>query len=326
VAEGTAPPTEWHGAYGRDEGFMDAFEWIHENEDTENSIFAIEWSYGSLFSGVAERATVTDGAGPTRGELVEREGKMIYIDEGGNPLVNVPPDEVYWVEDGLAKYVGAMDPQNRRPYRPYHIEGRRPDVARLFVTGDENEFAYLMKTYRDNFDCKIDYVIFHVKSHWTRRGWVSNWHSSVLWYTYRGPIQDNLSTIFGQQTIIWEFEDENVVFDRQQLEAYVERDGRQYLTGVVIYDLELDLFWNYNFRVDPDIHRVLWILVRPSWGPQGQLWGYRFEHAQLTSEVRGAPMNIRIGDQEDIPDFLEIVYTSKNGLVKVVKVLHENLP
>ncbi|MDI6814104.1 MAG: STT3 domain-containing protein, partial [Desulfitobacteriaceae bacterium] len=153
VAEGTTPPTEWHGGLGwRDEGFMDAFTWL--GNTPENSVVAIQWSYGHLLTGTSRRATVADGT-ETMGELGKWE----------NVASIQPPDYIYYVSDSRGLIYG-MDV----PARSYQVNGRRIDVAR-FPTMDENEFRWIIRTYRDNYGCKIDYIVFDASEYYSARNY-----------------------------------------------------------------------------------------------------------------------------------------------------------
>ena len=313
----TTPPTgEW-----RDEGFMDVFAWIRENTP-EDSVISIQWSYGHLLTGATGRATVTDGAGPTMGKLVERENKMVYVDEADNPLTVIPPDEVYWMEGNLAKYVGASDPQNRRSYRPYHIEGRRPDVWRLSVAG-ENEFRWIISTYRDNYNCKIDYVIFDYVEYYNATQSYQNSTMAALWYEDALKQMENVHT--QNSNLVFNFGEnrENVVLDQQTFSVYLTTDGdRLYFDGYAQFTVDdAGKFLDYQgFRPypSPDIPETLVIFTTEG----GNIVGAKLipSASDLINAIE-IPMSVRVftGNLGGI-DYLQIAYTSSNNLVKVVEV------
>lgn len=277
-----------------DDGFMDAFAWIRENTP-EGSIFAIEWSYGHLFTGTARRATVCDGC-ETAGVLGEWE----------NTTTTRPPD---YIKDSAGNFLNSH----------WTINGRRTDVQYLPTLTADNELEFYLKTYRDNYGVRIDYVIFHAGQ-----------YDDAIFATRRGDVQNATTSPSAQdKKILYTFSDENVLFDPLLREAYVARDGENlYLAGVVMASFNqsgyLGQVLNYNLRPDPAIPRVLWILV-PDW-IAAPTWDQT--HAQLTAPaVYGLPILMRVFEgRGTIPNFMEVVYTSSNGLVKVIQINHENLP
>jgi len=295
-AQGVTPPTEWHG-YGLDEGLMDTFAWLRENTP-ENSVVAIEWSFGHLLTGTARRATVCDG-GQTLGEIGKWE----------NTEPSPPPDYIYTVSDSTGTFLNSS----------WTINGRRTDIQYLPTLTDDNELAFYLKTYRDNYGVRIDYVIFHQYQ-----------YSEAIWATRRGGVQTVTTSASTQgEQILFTFSDENVLFDPLWWGAYVERDEENlYLAGVVMVSFNqsgyLGRILNYNLIPDPEIPRVLWILM-PDW-VAAPTWDQTY--AQLTAPtVYGLPILMRVFEgRGTTPDFMEVAYTSSNGLVKVMQINHENLP
>jgi len=292
VAERTTPPTEWHG-YGLDEGFMDAFAWLRENTP-EDSVVAIEWSFGHVLTGTARRATVADGT-----ELLEEIGKW------ENAATILPPDYVYSVEDSTGIFLNSH----------WTINGRRTDVQYLPTLTDDNELAFYFKTYRDNYGVRIDYVIFN-----------RYLYNTAIWATRRGGVQNSTTSGSIQDgKILYTFSDENVFFDPQSGEAYATRDDETlHLAGWVraLFNQRGELqILDYSLRPDPAISRVLWILV-PDW-VDAPTWDQT--QAQLTDPtVYGLPIIMRVFEgRGTMPNFMGVIYTSSNGLVKMVKVYHE---
>jgi len=279
-AENTGPPI----GDALQEGIVGAALWAKENTP-DNSIFAIQWSYGHLFTATARRPSVVDGTETTG-----------YEGEWENTETIRPPDYIYRVTDHQA--VALSDLGVAHPW------GRRDDIDWLSSETSEDEFANLLLLYKDNYNCKIDYIVFTLDTNSVFR---------ALFDTYVGA-EDNLSSSLSSQSITYEFADENVVLDLQYWDAYVEQDGEnKYLAGVILYDVGYGTIGLYNFMPNPDIPRVLWILT------------YQFQlpplTARLTSpEIYGSPMLIRVSNEIDIPDYLTNVYDSQNGYVKVYSV------
>jgi len=295
VAGRTTPPTEWHGG-GMDEGLMDAFTWLRESTP-ENSVVAIEWSFGHVLTGTAERATVADGVEGT-GELGKWE----------NTATVRPPDYVYWVEGGSAKFPGSgLDPL----YRANAVNGRRPDVDRLTVTGDENEFANLLRWYRDDYGCKIDYVMFLRDASYGAKVFNATWAAS-------NNLRENnrVVSVRNENWRIFTFDNQEVILDPGRM-AYIEEGGEnKYLAGVMYYYPELGTYIGPQFYSEPDVSEFLWIIL----SNEGVIL------RSLLGEFAGAPMLYRIFNNFDVPNYVSVAYTSSNGLVKVVEIDHENLP
>ena len=279
-AENTGPPI----GDALQEGIVDAALWAKENTP-DNSIFAIQWSYGHLFTATARRPSVVDGT-----ETIGYEGKW------ENTATIRPPDYIYRITDHRAVALSTLSVA--------HPWGRRDDIDWLSSTTNENEFANLLLLYKDNYNCKIDYIVFTLDT---------NSIFSTLFNTYVGP-EDNLSSSVSSQSITYGFADENVVLDLQYWDAYVEQGGEnKYLAGVIVYDVGYSTIGLYNFMPSPDIPRVLWVLTN-----QFQLPPLT---ARLTSpEIYGPPMLIRVRDDRGVPDYITKVYASQNGYVKVCAV------
>lgn len=238
TAEGTTPPTEWH-AYVSDGELMSTFDWLRENTP-EDSVVAIEWSFGHVCTGVARRMSVCDGT-----ETKYEEGTW----ENEEGIVR-PPDYIYYVEDDRG-YIYGMDVS--RKY--WAINGRRIDVQNL-PHMDEHEFLWLIQTYRDNYGCKIDYVIFY-------KEWVT-WKFGYygIWYPVLEMGREALRTgqevqassfVEEDQNIIFEFEGrENVIYNLLTGEVFMQADETQEsLAGHVAFYWDRDLteqgYVSYNF-------------------------------------------------------------------------------
>ena len=312
VAEGTTPPTEWHGGFGwRDEGFMDVFAWLRDNTP-ENSVVAIQWSYGHLLTGTARRATVADGT-----ESMGEEGKW------ENVASIQPPDYIYYVSEGRGLIYG-LDV----PVRLYQVNGRRVDVQR-FPTMDKDEFRWILRTYRDNYGCKIDYVIFDAL----------DYNSARDYYQYTQPVRIlvNAERIDTQlesppslegQNYVFNFSEnrQSVVLDMQTQDVYLRTDnGNLYLDGYGVLGVdEAGNITSYSgFSPPPstvDIPETLLVFVDENDNP-ALAWLIEAVSAELTARPTPVAIHVFTEDIKGI-DYLQIIYTSSNGLVKVLKINH----
>ncbi|MFH1822033.1 MAG: STT3 domain-containing protein [Methanobacteriota archaeon] len=289
VALATTPPTEWRGQE-LDMGFMESFNWLRENT-SENSIVAIEWSYGHLLTGVSRRPTVADGVEGT-GEVGKWE----------NVAVVQPPDYIYTVEDATGKFLD----------RNFTINGRRTDVQRFPSLGSEDEMNFYFDTYSENYGVKIEYWVTHAYQVW-----------DMVFGTIRDDTKFSTSTNVEFNNMVYGFTGENVFFDIASGSAFKVSDGENlYLTGVVFayYNQNGGIGnpFNYAFREDSRVPRILWVLV-PDW-----VQSPSFDQTvaiQSGPYYSGAPLYARLFEGAGaLPDFMSVVYTSKNGVVKVVKI------
>ncbi len=319
VAEQTTPPTEWHGVRGLDEGFMEAFDWLRENT-SENSVVSIQWSFGHLLTGASQRASVTDGA-----EVMGEEGKW----ENDPSFVPRPPDYIYYVRDTSGIIYGVNVPATS-----YQVNGRRVDVQR-FPTMDENEFRWIIRTYRENYDIRIDYVVFsYDEYYYAQQSYQQRYQeevTSALWgaenkafaSTWR-PEDNNIIFDFGENR-------ENVVFDMDAWNAYLKVDENiRYFDGYTVFvvDEQGDLVESYGFQpyLYPDIQETLVINVNEL----GNVMSARIipSATELIGSIEVfAPIGVRVfqGDLENI-DYLKVVFTSSNNMVKISEIIHENMP
>jgi len=310
VAEGTTPPTEWYGGSGwRDQGFMDVFTWLRENTP-EDSIVAIQWSYGHLLTGTARRATVADGT-----ETMGKEG------EWENVATIRPPDYIYYVSDGRG-YIYGLDV----PVRLYQVNGRRIDVQR-FPTMGPDEFQWIIRTYRDNYGCKIDYVIFDAIEYSSARDYYD--------YTQPANILLNAERIYTRLQSDPSLEDQNYVFnfgenrqsvvlDMQAQDVYLRTDdGNLHLDGygVLGVDNAGNIISYGGFSPPPstvNIPETLLVFIDENNNLVGA-WLIEAVSAEITARPIPLAMHVFEGDMEGI-DYLQIAYTSSNGLVKVLKI------
>jgi hypothetical protein len=313
VAEGTTPPTEWQGFSGLDEALLGACAWLRENTP-ENSVVSIEWSFGHLLTGVSRRATVCDGT-----ETIGEEGKW----ENDPSFVPRPPDYIYYVEDSTAKIYG-IDVS----VQAYHINGRRIDVQR-FPIMDKDELKWTLGTYQDNFNVRIDYILFNY----------SEYYSAANYYQYTQPVNILLSanrintqlksqpSVEGQNYIFNFGENrENVVLNMQNYNVYLGVGGAsQYLDGygVLVLDNEgrLSSYGGFNPpQTSVDIPETLLVFTDSN---NNVVNGWLIKG--VSAEILGRPYPVGVlvfySGIGNI-DYLQNVYTSSNGLVKLLKVNH----
>gem|GEM_PF-754909 len=311
-ARGTTPPTEWHGGFGwRDEGFMDVFTWLRDNTP-ENSIVAIQWSYGHLLTGTARRPTVADGT-----ETMGEEGKW------ENVASIQPPDYIYYVSDGRGLIYG-LDV----PVRPYQVNGRRIDVQR-FPTMDKDEFQWILHTYRDNYGCKIDYVIFDALDYNSARDYYEYTQpANILLGAERINTQLQSDPSLEDQNYVLNFGEnrQSVVLDAQTQGVYLRTDdGNLHLDGYGILGVdEAGNITSYGgFSPPPstvDIPETLLVFIDANNNLVGA-WLIGAVSAEITTRLIPMAIHVFEDDIGDI-DYLQIAYTSSNGWVKVLKINH----
>ena len=318
VAESTTPPTEWRGS-GFDEGYMEAFGWLRENTP-ENSVVSIQWSFGHLLTGTSRRASVTDGA-----EIKGEEGKW----ENDPSFVPRPPDYIYYVRDSSGLIYGV----DVSPI-PYQINGRRVDVQRLPVM-DENEFRWILRTYRENYDVRIDYIVFSYEEfYYAQQSYQQRYQDEIMYTLLGAETKAFASSLIGEDNnIIFNFGEnrENVVFDMQASNVYLRIDGDiRYLDGHALFVVDDQgnpiEFRDFQPYLNPEIQETLVININQD----GNVMGARLipSATQLLDPIEiSIPMGMKVfpGNLEGI-DYLEVVFKSSNGLVTVSRVIHENLP
>ena len=312
-ANGTTPPTEWYGGFGwRDEGFMDVFTWLRENTP-EDSVVAIQWSYGHLLTGVSRRATVVDGT-----ETTGEEGKW------ENVAGIQPPDYIYYVSGGRG-YTYGLDV----PVRPYQVNGRRIDVQR-FPTMDKDEFQWILRTYRDNYGCKIDYVIFDALEFNSARDYYQFTQPANMLLNPEIRINTQLQSepSLEGQNHVFDFGEnrQSVVLDQQAQDVYLRTDNENLHLdgyGVLGVDEAGNIISYGGFSPPPsavDISETLLVFVDADSNPMGG-WLIEAISAEITARPTLMAMHVFTEGIEGI-DYLQIIYTSSNGLVKVLKINH----
>jgi hypothetical protein len=312
----TVPPTEWHGFRGLDEGFMEAFDWLRENTP-ENSVVSIQWSFGHLLTGAAQRATVCDGA-----EIRAEEGTW----ENDPSFVPRPPDYIYRVEGNYA-YIYGMD----IPRRPFEINGRRIDVQWFPLIG-ENEFEWYIKTYRDNYGVKIDYVVFSYDEFYQSYGYYfSTQPRNILLSAERLFTPSQLfPTVEGSEyTFNFGENRRKVVFNLTTQGVYLKTDNENLnLDGCGLLRVnengEITDFINFfPPSTTPDIQETLIIFLD---GNGNVVSAWLVGGVSRVIEERPVPMGMRVfrDNIQDI-DYLRVAFTSSNGLVKVLELDHSRL-
>ncbi|MGC8816312.1 MAG: STT3 domain-containing protein [Candidatus Hadarchaeum sp.] len=293
-AGATVPPPEWYGQQGLDQGLIEASSWLKTNT-AENSVVAVEWSYGHLVAAAARRPTVVDGA-----EILGEMGKW------ENELGVKPPDYIYTVNDSTGTFLR----------QHYTINGRRTDIQR-FPGLDASELAFYLETYRDNYGVRIDYLILHAYQYLSMLDTVAGDSGEK---SQRVTLEDNY--------LVFHFASENILFSFDDFKAFARGDGEnRYCAGVVIfyYSQTGDLTnFRFNFWENVQIPRVLRIYL-PSWTNTpslDQILAFLGE-PYYTSP----PLYARVyGGYAPLPDYLSLAYLSGNGIVAVLKVNHTASP
>jgi hypothetical protein len=316
AAEITTPPTIWGGIPNFDSELISSFNWLGENTPN-NSVTAVEWSYGHLATAVSRRMTVCDGT-----ETIAEQGKW------ENTTGIRPPDYIYYTIGNVGKIYG-IDVSAK----PFAINGRRIDIQRLPLM-DDREFRFIVETYRDNYGCQIDYVLFYNAWITSQLSYYGLWYPAFsLWNSGYWKAQttsfafDNTS-----QSNIFNFQNgENIVLDPSG-NVFSQTDGTQKsLAGYVgIYLDNNGRFMNVNFSNPtpaPDIPETLLVfyeyenndvLVRP-------IYNTNIAPSLLDLSV---PMDVRVfapifynADYlAGIDYWLENVYTSPGGQITICRI------
>jgi hypothetical protein len=308
AAERVTPPTEWRGR-GVDAGFVEAFDWVRENT-SESDIFSVQWSFGHLFSGATGRMSVCDGC-----EVKREEGKW-----ENDPTIPHPPDYIYRVAGGQGLIYGVNEGA-----RPYAINGRRPDVQ-WFPYSSENELRWYLKTYRDEYGVKIDYILFTMDEFAGAWSYYNNWQPGPI--LLNSPELRVVTGIFQEgNRLILNFGTgrEQVIVDQDAQRAYLEKNGTQQdFDGFAFLIRQPRLIAGRRFdysvqffspRGSPQIDETVLVFVN----------GNRITSAKLVEGIsdevgnREVPVSLRGAGEIN---FLSLVFESSNGFVKIYRVDH----
>lgn len=307
---------------------MDSYDWIKENtaenEPPENVTVAVEWSHGHLLTGYTGRGSVADGTQSYgwRGEWRNSSGFK-------------PPDYIKYKQGGKGYIIG-----KNTFSRSYKIDGRRIDIEEplgthsLYRTTEENELEWLLRTYRDNFGVKIDYIVYNEGINR-----IQGAMKSFLWSFLRSSgegIKASSASIGSQTrtmtTMNFTFENENIIYTySRQFSSVTTQDGER-LGGVMLARQSqsgyLPRLVNYKFFKNPDRENLLIVLM----DSQGRITnGYLFE---FEGAGKDTPMIYRARMDYDMPDFMKEMYSTTHELLnyekykskaEVYKVIHENI-
>ncbi len=311
-AEHTAPPTEWAGP-GFDQAYIEACEWL-ENNTPVDSVVAVEWSYGHLFSGASKRRTVCDGV-----EALGREGVW------ENKSEIKPPDYIYRVEGDRAYIYGVDIGGALWTLAPYKVYGRRTDVLRIRYM-DSDELRWWLETYRDNWGVKIDYIVLDMWDWWLasrieqHRAYylTAGFGSSPLRIISSVSIENQDSILllhFGENR-------ENIVINTTTHQVYLARQGAPDLLMDGYIDVIADSRGNIlssQYHKSPRLpevpETVILLRVQGQGITSAALYPSRREEIEHRGPCVGTYMYA-----ENLPDYLERVFLSSNGLVALFKV------
>lgn len=296
-----------------DKELISALNWLRENTP-ENSTVAIDWSLGHLCNTIARRRTVWDGA-----ENLGEEGKWENI-TGVRP-----PNYIYCTIDS-ARYIYGID----IPARPFAINGRRIDVQRLPLM-DDREFRWLVQTYRENYKCQIDYVIFYKSLITFENVYYGAWYPA--WSMWSNGFWKAQAVSFSKdgQNLVFNFGEnrENVVLDPQRNVFLQTDNARKSLAGCVSIYVDNNLtLTNVDFNYPtptPDIPETL--LVFYGYENEQVLIRQNYDMAPSLLDL-SMPMDVRVFSQilyntdylAGIDYLLENVYTSPGGQITVCRV------
>lgn len=270
---------------------LDSYYWLKENSP-EDAIVAVEWSYGHLLAGVADRQTLVDGA-DVKGEVGTWE----------NVALIQPPDYIYQLTDSTATFIG----------------GRRLDMETLYYTTSDIAFEDVIRSYRDEYNCEIDYIVFNLD---VGRVFSGLYEAGVGWQN-----ADSVNPVPGGR--VYGFDNVQVTFNSDQWVAAIQ-DGEntQYLAGVLYRDIAYGSF-GYNLYPNPDVQKILLVLDaegQPFINETLPLFGAQmadFPSVPMLARARSSYYYDVFGDNHyKLPDFLEEAYASPSGYAKVYKINH----
>jgi hypothetical protein len=198
---------------------------------------------------------------------------------------------------------------------------------------DEDEFRWILSTYRDNYNCKIDYIVLDYPQYISAWDYYRNTQPANILLGAK-KINTGLRSLDTEgENYVFNFGEnrENVVLDTQTRDVYLRGDNENlYLDGygVLIVDAQGRISSYGGFLPPPstpDLPETLLIFLDPN-GNIVSAWLIEAVSAEISA--RPIPMGRRafegnVGDF--ITDYLQIVYKSSNELVRVAQVIHENM-
>jgi hypothetical protein len=307
VAERTVAPPDWEMS-GLNSGLVETFTWLRENSP-ENSIVAVEWSYGHLLTGVSGRGSVCDGV-----ECLGEEG--VWENDPVHYPVR-PPDYIYRVEGnrGLIYGVDILRKQGA-------VNGRRTDIQFLPTMGVE-ELRWLLRTYRDNYGCRIDYVVLHARQYWEAY-YYKNRDAPLSKVLEANRLSTRIRSLQREEgRWVFDFgENRRSVVLTENGEAYLRTEnGNLLLDGVAYLSLnERGGVQDFNFRPPSavDLRETLVLLLRG----ENLVGGWLVEGVSESIASIPDPVGmLAFTDPGSIP-YLELAHRSSNGLVLLFRVDH----
>jgi len=301
-AERTGPPTG-----GLHKPLLDVSEWIKANTP-ENSVVAVQWSYGHQVAAWAKRPAVVDGC-----ESIEEEGKW----ERELKPKRILPDYIYRVVGGKAVFL--KDLTDTPPW------GRRDDVDWLLTTGSDDEFEELVSLYRDNYDIAIKYIVFTGEDLvWARITYPHlDYHLGRWYYAIKRPGETARSIRGTYPNLTFEFTAENVTFN---MADWVATSDGAYLAGIIPIGVLPD-----GTRVPPHLYRltlppayrgvgapkVLWVEFSLGVTPEGKPVITGVRNAGLTDVSMTIRAFVRT---HEMPFYLREQYRSPRGPAVVYEI------
>ncbi|MEM2874790.1 MAG: STT3 domain-containing protein [Candidatus Hadarchaeales archaeon] len=308
----TTPPTEWRFV-GLDAGFNDAFAWIRENTP-EDSIFAVEWSFGHLLGGATHRRTVCDGA-----EVLREEGTWENDPSGPHP-----PDYIYYVDGNTARIYGINASR-----RSYAVNGRRTDVQWMPYM-DPDEFRWLLRAYSENYGVRVDYVVFTYEQYYESYDYYNNIQPvNMLLGANRIKAPNQLRPTM-QENNLYRFDfgenREYVMLDMTFQKVYLRTGGENLMMdgyALIVLDNSgrISSYGGFSFpSASAEVPETLLVFLDQS-GNVVTAW--LIEGCSARVHGRPVPVGLRaFMEQIDVMEYVRIAYTSQNGYVKVFEINH----
>lgn len=314
VAAATTPPTEWRGI-SLDNGFLEAFDWIRNNTTTDN-IVSIQWSFGHLFTGTTQHPSVTDGSeSPAWQGTWEQSGTVR------------PPDYILFTQDSTGMIYGINATREN-----WAINGRRIDVQWFPLIGPD-ELKWYLKTYRDSYGCKIDYLIFSADEYYTAYNFYQSneFASYYLWAEGRRLISpSSLRPTVQDNKYIFDFGGDRSAVVLEQGNVYLNTaEGQQIMDGYAFFTVSDSggvSFQGFSPSSSaPQINEDL-VVIMNSQGSALTAWLVEGTYGAVarTAERAGVlAFNTGTGSNVGDDNAFTVAYTSPDGAVKIIQVNHQ---
>jgi hypothetical protein len=252
-----------------------------------------------------------------------------------NNFHSPPPDYIYYIEDGRTPRYGLEAPR-----QPYKINGRRIDVE-WFPRISADELEWYLKTYRDDWGVRIDYIVFTIEEFWSaanRYAGASTRNLDIRLLLQSEKKHDQPSVLYEDNKLIFDFggDRSNVILDMQTNDAYLQRGGEQQrFDGYAFFGVRGGNFTAFYGHIPPPsppgILETLLVFrdedtqeILTAWLVKSPFEEYHKRGLYAQVPYTGRRIGVKaFNDQLADVDYLEIAFTSTNGYVVILEVNHQ---